>query len=276
MWDSPYVVAFDGGSVSVLPKSAPSCTDNEYTFLEDEVGMFYLTWLGSSSTLDHLIVEVLTLPTAGTLHQSDPQSRSMAGAMTSPGDDLVNYEGVAYFVPAPDGVGHPYSTFTYRLRDTSGLRSAACTITLNYQIADDVPKVWDGEATTVEEDSGRVLLSLDTFDVEGDSLGVFITSLPSKGKLYKTSDGTINGNLTHIDRPYAAFDVGDDVKGQYASGVNAVSSFWGSPPYAGYHALHVFRSVLALARVTGKLLQLTPLSLPLSSRHTQKRDRKTN
>ena len=69
----------------------------------------------------HEVLKVVTLPTAGTLHQSDGVHRSMANAMTGPGD-LANFEGTAYFVPAPDGVGFPYSTFTYRFRDTSGLR----------------------------------------------------------------------------------------------------------------------------------------------------------
>ena len=68
-WNTSYSIAFsDGGSVVVLPKIAPTCKDYEYTFLEDEVGMFYLTRFGSSSTFDHLIVEVVDLPTAGTLH----------------------------------------------------------------------------------------------------------------------------------------------------------------------------------------------------------------
>ena len=240
IWNSSYSVAFnDGGSVVVLPKIAPTCKDYEYTFLEDEVGMFYLTRFGSSSTFDHLIVEVVDLPIAGTLHQSDPVHRSMANAMNRSGD-LVNYEGTAYFVPASDGVGFPYSNFTYRFRDSSGLHSAVCVLTLNYKALNDLPQISDGVPTTVKEDSGdRVLLSLATFDVEDDSLGVLITSLPSKGRLFQTSDGTVTGNLTHIDRPYAVFDIGR-VTSQFVSEVNAVSSFWGGPPYAGYHALQVF------------------------------------
>eukprot|EP00966_Prymnesium_polylepis_P306459 7081751-Prymnesium_polylepis.1 len=65
-----------------------------------------------------------------------------------------------------------------------------------------------------------------------------ISKLPTKGKLYQTSDGTLNGNRTLVEKVYNNFDVGDVIS-QYLDSVTAVSSFWGGPPYAGYHPLTI-------------------------------------
>jgi len=248
--DSETIVTFDvtdgttteSNQLHVFPQLAPTCADFEYSSIEDAVQMMRLGWLGESSTMDSLTVNIMSVPTAGTLYQSVEDgtgTRSMdeSSPITVP-TELVNVEGVLYFVPEADGVGVPYATFTYTVTDESGLESGTCTISINYMSENDLPTVTTGTMITVSEDSDAILISVTADDVEDDALSVLVTELPKKGKLYLTSDGTVNGNLTLIDREYSAFDTGDVIS-QYVSEVEAVSSFWGGPPYAGYHAFNV-------------------------------------
>lgn len=84
-----------------------------------------------------------------------------------------------------------------------------------------------------------VLIHLNATDGEvGTALDVIITSLPSKGQLYHTTDGTLSGRSRAVTAGYSHFDIGT-VFSQYADRVLAVSSFWGGPPYAGYHPLTI-------------------------------------
>eukprot|EP00966_Prymnesium_polylepis_P143564 3314172-Prymnesium_polylepis.1 len=65
-----------------------------------------------------------------------------------------------------------------------------------------------------------------------------VSKLPTKGKLYKSSDNTLSGTLTEITAPYSPFDVGQPFS-QYISRVVGVSSYWGNPPNAGYHPINI-------------------------------------
>ena len=101
--------------------------------------------------------------------------------------------GNALFSPRENGVGAPYDSFTFSLVDENNQASDPCTVELHFVALDDLPTVQDGSMTTIGEDSGAVLISLEAADVEGQVLALTVSELPTKGKLYKTSDGTLNG-----------------------------------------------------------------------------------
>ena len=132
--------------------------------------------------------------------------------------------------------------FKYSLSlDAHDLTSENASVVISLEGQNDLPTV---ASTTVSllEDAVRdmgVLVHLSAADSElGTPLDVVITSLPSKGQLFQTSDGTLTGTRTRIVSQHNLFDVGV-VFSQYAERVLAVSSFWGGPPYAGYHPLTI-------------------------------------
>jgi hypothetical protein len=148
------------------------------------------------------------------------------------------------------------------------IESSPVTFTLSVSEIDDVPMV-QSQTILLEEDSlvgGGMTVQLNMSDAEtGQVLDGYVTRLPTKGRLYALD--TISGNLTHIDAVHNLFDVraltrcgftrtragvlhcasptsvlwqvGSHIVDQYVHEVHAVSSFWGSPPYAGYHALQI-------------------------------------
>eukprot|EP00966_Prymnesium_polylepis_P159946 3696849-Prymnesium_polylepis.1 len=65
-----------------------------------------------------------------------------------------------------------------------------------------------------------------------------VSKLPTLGKLYKSSDNTLTGQLTEITAPYSPFDVGRPIS-QFISRIIGISSYWGNPPNAGYHPINV-------------------------------------
>ena len=74
----------------------------------------------------------------------------------------------------------------------------------------------------------------------GTMLDLYISSLPNKGDLYHTTDGTAEGKYGDpIRKGYSHFDVGGDVRSAAPTENLNVSSFWGNPPNADYHPLNM-------------------------------------
>ena len=95
-------------------------------------------WLGRSSTMDHLTVEIMTLPTAGTLfslvvfwRMASESAADHGSPMTSPGP-LSSPMGHMAFVSEANGVGFPYASITFKVVDSRSLESEECTISFNY------------------------------------------------------------------------------------------------------------------------------------------------
>ena len=109
----------------------------------------------------------------------------------------------------------------------------------------DFPVV-SGASYAFDEDDyypGGLVIPLVATDAEtGTPLDLYIATLPTKGDLYRTNDGTAAGKYGDpITTPYSDFVVGGPVSsaGQYPTEVLAVSSFWGNPPNTGYHPLNM-------------------------------------
>jgi hypothetical protein len=132
--------------------------------------------------------------------------------------------------------------FKYSLSlDAHSLTSKNASVVISLEGQNDLPTVAPTTVSLLEDSvlNIGVLVNLSATDSElGTPLDVVITSLPSKGQLFQTSDGTLAGTRTRIVSAHNLFDVGS-VFSQYAERVLAVSSFWGGPPYAGYHPLTI-------------------------------------
>jgi hypothetical protein len=144
------------------------------------------------------------------------------------------------FFPDLNGAGDPYTTLKYKVRRKDGsslYESNEGTITFVVEPSDDIAQGTPASAVTDEDHTG-ILVELLASDSEGEATDIFITTLPTKGKIYLTSDGTLQGDRELISQPYSDFAFGH-VERQYASAVTKVSSFWGGGLYFGYHPMMV-------------------------------------
>ena len=151
-------------------------------------------------------------------------------------DDKSTVYGMLLFVPDTDGSGKSYTSFDYKLINDDGVESSPGTITFDIARSDDIATL-ESFGMFLDEDSssknGRVPVLLKHSDAESDPLSIIITELPSKGTLYHTLSGD--------DKIVQAYEKSRHIVPveQYVWEVNAVSSFWGGPPYTGYHALNI-------------------------------------
>ena len=238
----------DSGSaameIHILPELAPqvpsAASHLAHTVLED-MSVWVKCW--ALQTLDlPTTARITTLPAKGTLY-SIPHGASTSTSIpvTTPGQALGSSSNFVRYVPNANAYGIPYDTFTYTVSiDSLSLTSSPATVTINVEADNDLPSVaQQAVLLTEDEHSEGVLVQLSRNDAEIDAqLDLLITALPTKGTLYQTNDGTLTGNRTRIASPYNIFDVGS-VTAQYLDRVISVSSFWGGPPYAGYHPLTI-------------------------------------
>ena len=143
------------------------------------------------------------------------------------------------YVPESDGFGTPFDTFGYTMGFPSlSLTSSEASVSLAIEADNDLPQVFSRTYSFVEDSlPNGLLIELNASDAEvGTPLDILISSLPSLGTLYQTSDGTLAGSRTPITSAYNIFEVGV-ITSQYVERVLAVSSFWGTPPSPDYHPL---------------------------------------
>ena len=238
-----------GNTVSILPKVAPFSPAeaagggnpliNQIATIEDLPVAFKLT---STTTYAAGFQPVITtLPTRGTLYQiSSRADVSTATPINMTGHVVSGFGRYLRYVSDPDGFGAPYDSFAvaFQLIGTT-IQSSSTTLPVNIVEQDDLPRTMSYLARFAEDsmpNGYRVTLNM-TDAESGQILDGYITRLPRKGSLYAVD--TDSGNHTLITEEYNAFDVGTGAIAQYADRVIGVSSFWGGPPYAGYHALQV-------------------------------------
>ena len=229
-----------GVTIHVVPLIAPVARALSVTGLEDFTKTFRLYSTHSTGLETEVVI---VAPPKGALHEVAHCSiTSLNGTETS-----LNAVGAVLdatgLCALYTGLTNSYGvdTFTYLVRYVSrpAIVSNTATVTLNIKAFDDKPGTVAASIAMVEDGTAQ-LITLNASDSEpGTPLDLYIKTLPSRGKLYLTSDGTLTGTRTLIDRPFNNFDVGDDVQAQYLAGVEKVSSFWGGPPHSGYHPLTI-------------------------------------
>jgi hypothetical protein len=129
----------------------------------------------------------------------------------------------------------------HRVNAIPTLLSRNVTVHIDVLAIDDMPSAALPPKLNATEDATPqgLVVNLSYYDFEPQTpVGAVITKLPSKGTLYQTTGGA-QGKTVRIDAVYNNYDLGTQILDQYLHKVTKVSSFWGSPPYAGYHALGI-------------------------------------
>jgi len=225
--------------VPLVPPLAPALVHRSILTIEDRAVTAALT--AETAHSGGLTPVITTPPARGTLYSiAHILDDSTSTPLTSAGTAVSGAGGYVMYVPGTNGFGVAYDSFevAFRLNGDVPLQSAPATYTIDVLEVDDLPTV-TSQLLSFEEDSapGGVELRLNLSDAEvGQVLNGFISRVPSRGDLYVVDE---HGNRTQIHASYNPFDVGTPVVSQYLSSVRAVSSFWGGPPYAGYHPLQL-------------------------------------
>jgi len=149
-----------------------------------------ITLTGTDVDGDTLLYKISTLPANGYLFQtSDGFTRgdTIISTPTTVSDTLQR----VIYISAQDGYGDGHGDFGFKANDGTA-DSEETTVTVNV-----APKVEDREAipqTVGATEDTDVTITLIGADKDGDPLTYKITTLPSNGNLFETSDGLTRGN----------------------------------------------------------------------------------
>ena len=170
-------------TVGVKPvNDAPVVDSTSLTVAEESVG----TNLGLKAPTDvdgnPLTIKVTGLPTLGTVTLADGTAVTNGQSLTS-----AQLQGLKYNAPADYTAGQAVGSFTYSVND--GTATVNGQVTLGVTPVNDLPVV-DSTSLTVNEESVGTDLGLKApTDVDGDSLTITVTGLPTVGAV-TLADGT--------------------------------------------------------------------------------------
>ena len=179
----------------------------------------------------------------------------------SGGQQIREFGAPVIFRPRSEMSGQDFDHFSYSVHPVGwpNLRSRSTNVTINVVGMDDMPTVAPYHASTPEDVPVPVELVAMDPDMPVDDgaalhvLDVHIDQLPSHGQLFlEAPDGSMS--QVRLDEPYSPWRVSGDVIEQYVTHIVAVSSFWGSPPYVGYHPLNVIGPPDVSAEISNPIL----------------------
>ena len=202
-------------TVTPRPNTAPVALSQTVTLLEDEVKQIVLPVTDNEN--DDMIVNILTLPTAGTLSLTAGGHR-LNGPVALP----VNQKTV-FYTPAVGAHGARVAAFTYKARD-SRLSSLVATIALDVADVNDAPAL---VADYLFLSSGVASVSKNVLsndrDEELDAFQIISLSTPAKGTVEDKGNGVV------LYTPGAGFVYGEDhftYTVQDARGASSTGSVW--------------------------------------------------
>ena len=207
-----YTEDLGGKTFHVVPKTPPTGATAAYSKksgLEDTALNVHLwggcEWAAGSS----LVPKIKVLPTGGALYVIEFKTSTDLSKKIENVDDLVTSLGrYVRYVPNVDAasasVGAIYDTFVYSLV-VDGVEGEDATVQIAIESQNDLPIVTD-ISYNISEDGlpGGLAIPLEATDADQDiqykdytsalkGPTVSITSFPSKGDLYHTTDGTAEG-----------------------------------------------------------------------------------
>ncbi len=190
-----YKTSFNVTSVS----EPPTATNGTITLIEDQTKAFSVSDLGYEDLdLDPLVhVQITSLPKAGKL-QVDGIDVLVNQLITKSSIDSGKFQ----FIPAANGTGIPYATFSFKVYDGQYYSDLMYTLTVNVTPVNDPPTATDGYFEIMEDIKTKVTFDkFNYLDVENDAFTtVKITSLPSFGILQLNSKPvTMNQEISLID-----------------------------------------------------------------------------
>ena len=166
-------------------------------------------------------------------------------------DMILN--GWLQYLPNQGGSGKSFDSFSYKLINDFGMESYEGTVKIDLQVIDDTVAAEAVVVNSFPEDSqSPIEIELKATDEENDIISFFISKLPQKGTLFLSpieGEEPTNMGGVEVGPPVTAPYTKGSLIGyteQYVRRVVSVSSFWGSPPYAGYHAMNVIGSPMCV------------------------------
>ena len=169
------------------------------------------------------------------------------------GQPVASIDSWVTYQPNENLYGRLLDSFTYAvyLEGYPHIISNNVTISIDVEPYNDLPTTSPPPTIELVEDAHPqgVLITLPSFDQEriddgherGTDVDIVISRLPTKGRLFQTSNGALDGSRTEITSAWSGSSPSDGPGSftQYASRVNAFSSFWGNSLSAIYHPLTI-------------------------------------
>jgi len=149
-----------------------------------------ITLAGTDVDGDTLSYKISSLPANGYLFQTSDGSTRGDTIISTP-TTVSDISQQVIYISAQDGYGDGHGNFGFKANDGTA-DSEETTVTVNV-----APKVEDREAipqTVGATEDTDVTITLIGADKDGDPLTYKITTLPSNGNLFETSDGLTRGN----------------------------------------------------------------------------------
>ena len=222
-------------------------------------------------------INVTAAPIRGSLFAATQEMPLRSGEQLPSHVNSVTYE------PPANLYGRRIDSFAHRsmLLDHRDLTSAEDTTHIMIEQINDLPTAAP-VSYNIPEDFPHILnVTLSAKDAEtGHPLDLFVSKLPTKGKLYppnmiartETGDWALAPNATPIFTEYNAYSSAGRLVEQWASRVIAVSSFWGNPPGSEYHPIHILGppdcSVAGECQTEGSWTTDITVPVPLGQRVT--------
>lgn len=180
-------------SINILPVNDPPFSSNvTISTFEDQQYNFSGNEFPFSDVDGHVFagIQILTLPNFAKLK---------SGIKVVEQNELIIQLNTLVFIPDPQQFGSPQSTFTFKIKDTSGqLSDSTYTVFCNVQGVKDPP--YGAPLVIVGEEDKIYNFSKSEFsftDIDNDAFaGLTIGSVPVKGKL--TYNGVQIGNLASV------------------------------------------------------------------------------
>jgi large repetitive protein len=173
-------------TINVGANNPPTGADASYTLAEDASRSFAAADFGFADTdLGQILaaVRIDSLPAAGSLTLN---GAPVAAGQLIPAAQLANL----VFTPAPNANGSGYASFAFSVQDSAGaFDTAPNTLTFNVTPVNDAPVVTSSTITATEQGAPVALGLAPPTDVDGDTLTITVTGLPTIGQV-QLADGT--------------------------------------------------------------------------------------
>ena len=149
-----------------------------------------VTLAGSDLETDTLTYIISTLPANGTLYQTSDGTVRTGGITTVP-TTVTDSKNRIIYRSAVDGNGEGHGNFGFKANDGESDSPEASVVVNVVSVDDDISSI--AQTISAAEDVDKTI-TLTASDVEGRALSYKISTLPIKGTLFQTADGTTRGD----------------------------------------------------------------------------------
>jgi hypothetical protein len=212
------------GYVHILLVASPTINDVLVKAVVNNPALIFLN--GQSNINGFLKATVESLPSKGMLSYANFTHPQIYYPIDNVPTVVENpYRSVLY---TPNGGEVGSDSFDFRVTHIDGLSSNLASVIISIEVWDDQPPVIGASARQNVLNRASVTIHSHVVDFARDQyMGVYVTSLPKKGKIYQLESNNERGD--QISDAFSTFTT-QRLISQYASKVFNVSSFWGNGP----------------------------------------------